>query len=140
MKHWATPLIGKPWAPDGEGPDRFSCWGLVRWVFRERWGIDMPAIRVGDFTEGENVAAIKQAAQTSGWRPAEGDAAPEDIVLMRGADGRHVGVMIETRRGPVLLHSYGHMTVRGPVGSVIAQPLRDAVAQGYCDLEAWRRA
>lgn len=149
MSHWAKDLIGRPWAPDGEGPASFSCWGLVRWVFRERYDIDMPPIKVGDFSEGENVTAIKRAVTASGWKPHEGEPQDGDIVLMHGPKGRHVGVMVRMSRGLVLLHSSGCMTVKPrtlggdsrlpvPVGSVVAEPLAHALASGYSDVELWR--
>lgn len=140
MKHWAAPLIGKPWAPGADGPDAFSCWGLVRFVFKHRHGIDIPEIKLGDFGEAENVAALKRAATASGWKPVDDEPKVDDIVIMKGAEGRHVGVMIDTIRGLRLLHAKGHMGAKGPVGSVVSQLLKDVRESGYYDLETWRRA
>jgi cell wall-associated NlpC family hydrolase len=137
-KHWAYSLIGKPWAPGGTGPDSYDCWNLVRHVFATRYSIDMPEVRGGDFGIIENVAALKHAAEVSGWRPADGEPRDGDIVLMVGPEGRHVGVMIETAKGPRLLHADGHMGTKGPVGSVVAVPLADAIAGGYSEVELWR--
>ena len=132
-KHWASALIGQPWTPEHD------CWYLVRKVFAERYGIKLPPVRVGDLGDVQNVAAIKQASQDSGWRPQEGEPADGDIVLMRGMDGaRHVGVLVDTEHGLRLLHSVGHMTARGPSGSVVAQRLRD-VEHEYTEIELWRR-
>lgn len=133
-RHWATALIGLPWSP------QHDCWWLVRKVFAERYGIQLPPVRVGDLGDVTNVAAIRQASQDSGWCPAEGDPTDGDIALMRGMDGaRHVGVIIETRQGRRLLHSAGQMTARGPTGSVVSQDLRDATHGIYTELELWRR-
>lgn len=137
-RHWASGLIGLPWARGAQGPDAFDCWGLVRHVFATRYGIEMPEVRGGDFGEGESVATLKRAAEISGWRPVDGEPRDGDIVLMRGIVGRHVGVMIETSRGLRLLHADGHQTARGPVGSVVAVPLADAAANGYGGFELWR--
>lgn len=140
-KHWAAPLIGLPWEPGAQGPNAFDCWGLVRHVFRIRYGIDMPQVQVGDFAEGDNVAALKRAAAVSGWKRIEAGAPQDgDVVLMQGPVGRHVGVMIASIRGLRLLHADGHMTARGPVGSVVAVPLDDAKAGGYGQVEIWRLA
>lgn len=141
MKHWATHLIGLPWKPGAEGPRAFDCWGLVRYVFRLRFGIEMPDVQRGDFVE-TNAGAIFEAATVSGWRHVP-DAEPEadDIILMRReVDGkRHVGVMIASSQGLRLLHSDGHLTSRGPVGSVVSVPLKTATEDGYGDFEVWRK-
>ena len=131
--HWAASLIGEPWT------EEHNCWWLVRKVFAERYGIALPPVRVGDLGDVENVAKIKQASQDSGWRPLDEHPADGDIVLMRGMDGaRHVGVLVEDGHGLRLLHSVGHMTARGPSGSVVAQRLRD-VEHEYTEIEVWRR-
>lgn len=139
-RHWAADLIGRPWAPGAQGPGAFDCWGLVRHVFLVRYGVEMPLVQVGDFTEGGNVAALKKAAEVSGWRPVEGAPEDGDIVLLQGPKGRHVGVMVATARGLRLLHADGCMTDYGPVGSVVAVPLDDARQGGYGRIELWRRA
>lgn len=137
--HWAAPLVGKPWSPNGQGPDDFSCWGLVRWVFREQEGIAMPELQVG-VSEADNVAALAEAAHGSGWRPVFGEAAERDIVVMRDHRGRHVGVMVGTAHGLRLLHSDGWQDEDGKChGSVIAQPLIDALRRGFRGVELWRK-
>lgn len=143
--HWATKYIGKPWAPDASGPASFSCWGLVRHVFKARHDIDMPGVHVDavDTNEqtAENVAAIKQASQASGWRLAEAPARDNDIVLMRNKMGqRHVGVMVSANGRLGVLHADGHMTEAGPVGAVVWQSLADATSRGYHEYEFWRRS
>ena len=137
MKHWAAEFIGLPWSPER------NCWWLVREVFKKRWGVDMPAVGVGELQVTDNVAAIKEAASASGWRPVhDGDPADGDILLCRDVTGkRHVGVMLQDGRRLLLLHNDGHVGSSGQnVGSVVAQPLRDAIADGMTDIELWRRA
>lgn len=133
MNHWAWKYIGRPWKPGG-------CWLLVQEVFRERHGVQMPDVKLGDLGDVENVAAIKVAAQRSGWRRVEGKPQPDDLVLMMGVDGsRHIGYMIDTLRGLRLLHADGHMTERGPVGSTTCVTLEEATAGGYGRFELWRK-
>jgi len=137
MMHWAAPLIGVPWAPRAAGPQAFDCWGLVRHVFSTRHAIDLPMLAVG---ESDNAPAIVQVVQASGWRPVQAPAQADDVLLMRGPAGRHVGVFVATARGLRVLHASGTMTARGPVGCVMAQTLAEATADGYHDFELWRRA
>ena len=87
MTHWALPLIGQPWTTER------NCWWLVRHVFKEQLGIDLPIVQVG--IGGDESKAIREASQTSGWRPCEvTDPREFDVVLMQGPLGPHIGVMI----------------------------------------------
>lgn len=132
MTHWAAKYIGLAWSPER------NCWWLVRQVFRDRYGIEMPELGVGDIRVADNVASIKQAAEVSGWRRAEGDPQDGDILLGRDFLGkRHVGVMIETRGKLRFLHNDGYTTEKGCTGSVLCQPLADVT--GFTEIEIWRR-
>lgn len=102
---WALPLIGRPWTRLGQGPDAFSCWGLVRHFVRVRFGLEFPMIR-----DESNVAAIKQAAEISGMSRVFGARARpghEDIVVMRSPDGStHCGVVLRVNGRTQVLHSF----------------------------------
>lgn len=137
--HWAAPLIGRPWEPGAEGPDAFDCWGLVRFVFRTQYGIEMPPVSVG--VEG-NVGAIKRAAEVSGWRLASAPAQAGDILLLRApGKRRHVALVIDIGRRLAVLHANGYLQRDGrAVGCVERQSLGDLLAGGYRDPEFWRCA
>jgi cell wall-associated NlpC family hydrolase len=140
MTHWAADLIGRPWAPDAYGPEQFFCWGLVHYVFKTRLGIELPLVTVGQSDE-DNYSAIKQVQTDSGWRPTKGEPEQEfDIVVMRGPHGPHVGVMVGTSSGLLLLHADGYLGVgRKPHGGVVAQRLRDVRFAGYGHIKIWRK-
>lgn len=139
--HWATPLIGKPWRGGAAGPDAFDCWGLVRWVFERQHGIVMPPVVVGAIggTTVDNVTAIKHAARVSGWHTVVGAPWPDDIVLMHGLKGRHVGLMVLANGRLGVLHANGYHGPVGPVGGVMFQPLAEVAEGGYGNFEFWRR-
>lgn len=101
---WAAEQIGKPWAPDGEGPEAYSCWGLVRAAFRELYGIDMPSVVV-DHPEESQVRAIKQAARVSSFKPVVGARADGDIVLMWDHRRLHCGLVLRANGHLGVLHS-----------------------------------
>lgn len=42
MSHWAEQYIGKPWVSGARGPDEFDCWGLVWWVYKQHYGLQLP--------------------------------------------------------------------------------------------------
>lgn len=133
--HWATGLIGLPYLEGGAGPEAFDCWGLVRYVFETVHGIKMPVIEVGTHLEAtpENARMIRHAAEVSGWRPTD-ERLPQvdDIVIMTGLEGRHVGVMVAANGGLLILHC-----LEG--AGVCAQPLSDLSLFGFRDIEFWRR-
>lgn len=129
--HWAAQLIGLPYSREPVPPQSFNCWALVRWVFEHRHGIIMPAVAVDD-DSADNVAAIKRAAEVSGWRPSGARTPAEhDIVLMNGLEGRHVGVMVRADGRLLLLHC-----IEGP--GVCAQPLADLPRMGFSGFVFWR--
>ena len=82
----------------------------------------------------ENVAAIKQVAIVSGWRPcADPMPCEHDIILMDGVDGRHVGVMVAANGALLVLHCLDRV-------GVCVQPLSDLSRMGFHGFEFWRRA
>jgi cell wall-associated NlpC family hydrolase len=141
MTHWAAGLIGAPWRAGASGPGAFDCWGLVRFVFEHRHGIVVPPVVLAVLggTVVDNVAAIKHAARTSGWHAVEGPPQADDVVLMHGIKGRHVGLMVQANGQLGVLHANGYQSPAGPVGCVVFEPLAGASAGGYGDFEFWRR-
>jgi len=94
--------VGAPYADGGRGPDVFDCWGLVRAIYREHLGVDLPSygeIRAADLRAVARAMGAGKDAEI--WAPAK---APRefDVVIMRdGRGGRrvvHVGVMVDATR------------------------------------------
>ena len=141
-QHWASALVNKSWAPGAEGPDTFDCWGLVRFVFRTRLGIEMPPLTIGiDQPSEENVTAIKEASTVSGWRKADGPEREKDIILMRNLEGnRHVGTVIRVLGSLYILHAHGSIKDGIVEGAVILSRPQDLYMMGYSRFEYWRLA
>ena len=129
MKHWATPLINKPYKSGACGPDAFDCIGLVRFYFAERHGIALPDYHLMDKT-----ADLRAFVKATGWKRVQGIAQDDDVMLMENWLGRHVGVIVRTSEGLGLLHAEGS----DRLGSVKWQPL-DTLAS-YRNKELWRPA
>lgn len=121
MKHWAAGYIAKPWAAGATGPDAYDCRGLVRCLVRQRLGVELPEPEV---------------ARAWGWRAVKGPPQVDDVLLMRGPAGRHVGYMVEANGRLGVLHANG--TAARPGGSVMFQSLDEVLADGYGDHEIWR--
>lgn len=129
MKHWAADLIGKPYQAGATGPDAFDCLGLVRHYFRARHRLELPDYRLETSTTEE----LHRFTRATGWRRCEGKPQEEDLLLMVGIEGRHVGVVTATSEGLGLLHATGN----GDRGQVVWQPLSTLFA--YRHLEVWRK-
>ena len=103
MKHWTDDYVGIPFVSRGRGRAGADCWGLVRLVYAEQYGIDLPSL-ADVYAEAADTAqaAGALAAHREGWRqvdePREGD-----VVLLRvdGAES-HVGVWLDGSR---MLHA-----------------------------------
>jgi len=124
-KHWAFDLIGVPWEPVTRGPHAFDCRGLVDWCCRLRFDEALPSL---------------ESVHASNWHRIDDAPRADDVVLMQGPHGRHVGFMVEADGRLGVLHADGHQTERGPVGCVSFHGLADATAGGYHHYEFWRRA
>ena len=137
MNSWVAAYVGLPHArdPHGDGPDAFSCWGLVRHVFRHVHGIVFAPVAVNDGAprSTENARAILACARASAMRrvpdgtpPADGD-----IVIMLSLVRLHCGLVVRANGGLRVLHA-SHES------GVVLEHWRDAA--GGMTTELWRRA
>lgn len=128
MMHWARKYICRQWSPDGEGPARFSCWGLVRTVLRDEFGVHVPALLTTN--GGLDSVAMRHAAREKSFCPAAGRPVPGDIVVMSSVLGPHCGLVLWANNRLSVLHSW-HET------GVVCEPWRDAVNGMRAEL--WRQ-
>lgn len=137
MKHWASDLIGRPWSPEGTGPESFNCWNLVRHVYKDQLGLDLPLLQIG---KAYNEEALRDLCTTGTWNHvgqyrANNRPRQWDIVLCWCDGLRHVGVMIDCDHQTLLLHCVGGEEMN--VG-VVLDDLEFASARGFHNFEAWR--
>ncbi|AXF52967.1 MAG: cell wall-associated hydrolase [Caudoviricetes sp.] len=127
--HWAIKYLGKPYVLGADGPYAYDCWGLARAIFKERLGLDMPAVDVRSHNNG---GAMKEIASGFGWGPVVDAPREGDAVLMRSPIGRHIAVAIESSRGISFIHA------DGVCGVEIIQSLPDFAQRSYKNIEVWR--
>lgn len=91
MSHWTDAYFGKPWAFGATGPEGYDCYGLVRAVYRDILGIDLPVIAVDHAP-----LAIRHAIRNgqSGWSPTRNGGVQDfDVVMLsHGKHPHHVGL------------------------------------------------
>lgn len=101
---WWADYIGLPFQDGGRGPVSYDCWGLLRRVYADRLGVDLPSYGEISARDLMRVARAMDAGRGDGWH-AVPVPAPLDVVGMRSGSGGHrlvhVGVMVDVQR---LLH------------------------------------
>lgn len=103
MSHWASELIGKPWAFGATGPEVFDCLGFTIFVQRTQYGIEM--LEPG-YTENllQNTHLLAQGEERARWAEVE---VPEDgdvILMARRKFPTHIGTWIRANGKMGALH------------------------------------
>lgn len=94
-------FVGLPWQDRGRTPDGLDCWGLLRLVYADVLGIDLPDHSNGYIDTSDAAISGLIDVGLSDWDSvAPGTERPLDAVLIRQAPW-HVGVIV--RRG-LMLH------------------------------------
>ena len=132
--HWAYDYLGKPWVLGATGPDAYDCWGLVRAVLTDRFGIDAPAVVMPD-VEGlavvrEAMAQFQHHPELARWREVEAPQEGDAVLLSAALDPWHVGLWLSVDGGGVLHCVDG-------AGVIFTAPLA-LQAAGWRRLSYWR--
>lgn len=99
---WVNRYVGLPF---GEGPGEITCWGLVRLVYRDQLGVDLPAYgEIGAHDLARVARTMGREQMGEQWLPVT-EPLTFDVAIMRSGRGGgrivHVGVMADERH---LLH------------------------------------
>ena len=94
---WTNAYIGIPFLDLGRDKEGCDCWGLVRLVYRQELGIDVPSY-AGDYhstEERQEIARLIGAAQCSpSWRKVENPQAFDVVLFRRGLLTAHIGIVM----------------------------------------------
>lgn len=119
---WYAKYIGLPF---GEAAGQVTCWSLVKQVYADHLGVDLPAYGEISARDLVRVARTMEARKDDGWQ-AVTEPQAFDVCLMRtsrgGAIVAHVGVMIDALRvlhveaaSAAVVVPVSHMTVAGRI-------------------------
>lgn len=111
----ADQYIGLPWSQDGNGPDEWNCWNLLRHLLRKYFNKNIPLIGLED---SEQLRAMyKERLNSGAWvrgdNPAHGRA-----VLLKGGMHPHVGLYLDIDGGGVIHSLEGSKVVFTPLGAL----------------------
>jgi cell wall-associated NlpC family hydrolase len=101
--HWSAAYVGLPWREKGRDRTGLDCYGLVRLVYADELGIDLPSYAeayAGIAERAEIAALIAADAARWPWVPvAQGEERAFDVaVFRRGRLEAHVGIVVGGRR------------------------------------------
>lgn len=94
MSHWWNDYLGLPYARLGRTRDGLDCWGLVRMVYAEQFGVDLPSL---DYDSEVETAADALALARESWGRAEVAQAGDVVQFRVLGQETHVGLI--TRPG-----------------------------------------
>lgn len=107
MIDWSR-YVGLPFVDKGRDWAGIDCWGLLRLVYAETFGLDLPSFADGYATTADRVAVAALIGRSVGratpWQTvASGAERPGDGILIReGGEPRHVGIVVRPGR---MLHA-----------------------------------
>ena len=94
---WAGDYVGLPFAEHGRDRTGVDCWGLVRLVLGERFGVALPCHGTDyrSTLDADGLGALIAREMRPAWRPVDGPGRAGDVALLRlrGAP-MHVGVVV----------------------------------------------
>lgn len=102
MPPWVADYVGLPWKPLGRSRDGLDCYGLVRLVLAECFGLVLPLLQNCGWNGARSPDALQDLAETvavnlhDGWMPVQrSEARLGDLVLLR-LHGRpiHLGIVV----------------------------------------------
>lgn len=105
---WVARYVGLEFMARGRSIEGVDCWGLVRLVYAERFGVDLPSHSTG-YQASDDAPGIARVfeQESSAWRAIDAaEARVGDVAVFRvdGREGGHVGLIVA--RG-LMLHSWG---------------------------------
>ncbi len=104
--------IGLPYAERGRTRAGLDCWGLVRLVYLETWGIKLPVYLEDDYAAADmaRTSHLIDRHRQAGWSPVEaGTERTGDVILLRVMGlPCHVGLVAGKGR---MLHVMGEQDV-----------------------------
>jgi cell wall-associated NlpC family hydrolase len=102
IPEWVGAYIGIPFKDRGRTREGADCWGVVRMVFADQFGIDLPSYDANYEKAGDRFAVTElffQETTSTRWRRVMlGEAVPHDVLRMSVAGNSHAGILVAPDR------------------------------------------
>jgi cell wall-associated NlpC family hydrolase len=102
---WANQYIGLPFVEHGRDHAGVDCWGLLRLIYQEQFGLTLPSYAedYGTTIDAEEIGALVRRESASGWRAVLLSAARVgDVLVLRVRNQpMHCGLILTP---PAFLH------------------------------------
>lgn len=97
---WWEKYIGIPFAEKGRDLSGVDCWGLVRLVYKEQLGIDLPSYdrEYADSNDREVLARLVNAEEEKLWHHPEKPQPFDVIIINMLGMPTHVGIVIDSSK------------------------------------------
>ena len=98
--HWHEQYLGKPWSHNPDPPNSFNCGELLRWIYKEFFGANVPVVLADT---GDLRSCIKDIRAIDRYWRFERVETPQDFdmaIMARGGEADHVGICV----GSDILH------------------------------------
>jgi cell wall-associated NlpC family hydrolase len=139
MLHWVHKYLAIPYRPGGRDRTGLDCWGLLKLVYREQFGIELPEMPLLAPYRVRDAAGLLRSEQSTSWTEL---AAPIDgcgIGLSQRSALHHVGIWAAADGGKIihcLEPRHGHE--EGSAPCVAAVTKRDLWLQGWLVIKFYR--
>lgn len=128
MNQWIGDLLGKPWVRGANGPDAFDCLGLVKFVYKERKGIELPSYGEVNFAKKKEVAKAITHNFSNHWIEVR---KPLKLCAVGLSSSRkfihHIGIFLPDDSG-LVLHSH-------EASGVVVQNLLELRVNGWTNIK-----
>lgn len=106
LPRWIGDYIAVPFKTHGRDRAGCDCWGLVRLVYAEQYGISLPdhaeAYRTADSRSTQDIGAVIDAESAAHWRPVDKAQARDGDVIILRTKGHPLHVGLVVGRGQML--------------------------------------
>ena len=133
MMHWAAQYVGKKHEIGGRGPDVFDCWGLLWWIYKHQFHIDVPTLP--GVSSGSALSIHREMCKHIrhvDWylihQPEDGCA----VAMSQSHAYHHVGIYLEADGGKIL-HCWDN-------NNVVADTLRQLKLKGLKTIHFYKHS
>ena len=95
---WSSDYVGIPYKPHARGPDSYDCFGFCRLIYKEEFGIELPAYddQYADEMEIESTLAIANDEDTPYFEVSMSEVHEGDLALFASIrDVLHIAVILD---------------------------------------------